>query len=66
MYRKTPVAARESGITYHRLISLMRYGKLTPPARDSSGDFIWTDADMERIRQALALPRVRRGDARAA
>jgi DNA-binding transcriptional MerR regulator len=59
-YRKTPIAARESGITYHRLISLMRYGHLAPPGRDSSGHFVWTDADLERIRQALAAPRTQR------
>ena len=63
MYRKTPVAARESGISYTRLMDLMRYGHLAPPGRDSSGHFIWTDADMERIRQALAVPRAPRKEA---
>jgi hypothetical protein len=38
----------------------MRYGKLEPPQRDTSGDFIWTDADLERARKALSLPRGRR------
>ena len=55
-YRKTPVAARELGITYHRLIGLIRFGKLDPvPARDSSGDYIWSDTDLERARRALAV-----------
>jgi hypothetical protein len=52
-YRKTPVAARELGTTYHRLIGLLRFGKIDPPARDTSGDYVWTDADLERARQAL-------------
>jgi hypothetical protein len=56
-YRKSPVAAREAGITYAQLIGLMRYGHLEPPQRDSSGDFIWTDADMERVRAVLAARR---------
>jgi hypothetical protein len=55
-YRKTPAAARELGITYHRLIGLVRFDKLDqPPQRDSSGDFIWTDADLERARAALQI-----------
>jgi hypothetical protein len=53
-YRKTPRAARELGITYSHLMSLLRYGRLAPPERDDSGDYLWTDADLERARQALA------------
>jgi len=48
------VAARELGKTYHQLIGLIRFNKIDPPARDSSGDYVWTDADMERARRALA------------
>jgi hypothetical protein len=47
------VAARELGIPYHRLIGLMRYGKIEPPERDSSGDYLWTDEDLARARHAL-------------
>lgn len=53
MIRKTPVAAQELGITYAQLIGLMRYGHLSPPKRDTSGDYIWTDADLERARESL-------------
>jgi hypothetical protein len=56
-YRKTPMAARELNISYTALINLMRYGKVEPPGRDSSGHFVWTDGDLERVRQALAKPR---------
>ena len=59
-YRKTPAAARELGISYTNLIGLMRYGKLEPPERDSSGDYVWTDADMDRARRALELMHRRR------
>ncbi len=57
-YRKTPIAARELGISYTNLHNLIRYGKLTPPGRDSSGHFVWTDADLERARVALAQQEV--------
>jgi hypothetical protein len=57
---KTPAAARELGTTYHRLIGLLRFGKITPPGRDSSGDYVWSQRDLERARRALegkrALP----------
>jgi hypothetical protein len=52
-YRKTPAAARELKTTYHKLIGLVRFDKIDPPARDTSGDYVWTDADMERARAAL-------------
>jgi hypothetical protein len=53
-YHKTTAAARELGVPYHVLIGLIRYGRIDPPAKDSSGDFVWADADLERARQALA------------
>jgi hypothetical protein len=56
-YRKTTAAAQELGVPYWRLVGLMRYGKITPPGRDTSGDFVWTDADMARARAALAHAR---------
>jgi hypothetical protein len=59
MPRKTPAAARELGVTVYRLHSLIRGGKLPPPQKDTSGDFIWTDADVDRARRALTLDRRR-------
>jgi hypothetical protein len=56
-YRKTPAAARELGTTYHKLIGLIRFDKIDPPARDTSGDYVWTDGDLERARRALEAPR---------
>jgi hypothetical protein len=55
--RKTPTAAKELGTTYHRLISLLRSEKLSPPAKDSSGDYVWSDADLEAARKALSIDR---------
>jgi hypothetical protein len=50
---KTPVAARELGVTYHRLIGLLRFNKIPAPVRDSSGDYLWSPDDITRARQAL-------------
>jgi hypothetical protein len=59
-FRKTPAAAKELRISYVFLISLLRYGKLEPPAKDSSGDYVWTDSDLARARKAIeASPRKR-------
>ena len=59
-FRKTPVAADELGVNYYRLIGLLRGRKIPPPSRDSSGDYLWTDADLDRARQALATMRQRK------
>jgi hypothetical protein len=54
---KTPVAARHLGVTYHTLIGLLRFNKIDPPQRDSSGDYLWSPADLDRARAALAARR---------
>jgi hypothetical protein len=56
-FLKTPLAADYLGVTYHRLIGLVRFRKIDPPSRDSSGDFIWSESDIERARKALAKPK---------
>jgi hypothetical protein len=56
-FLKTPVAVLELGTTYHKLIGLIRFGKIDPPGRDSSGDYLWTDADLARARKALDAAR---------
>jgi hypothetical protein len=60
-YRKTPIAARELAVSYHQLIGLIRFAKIDPPGRDSSGDYIWTDADLKRAREALQAGHRRKG-----
>jgi len=54
LYRKSPVAARELGIAYHRLIGLIRYGIVGAPIKDTSGDYLWSEADLTAARRALA------------
>jgi hypothetical protein len=54
---KTPAAADQLGVTYNRLYDLLRFRKIAPPPRDSSGQFVWTAADLERARVALAAGR---------
>jgi hypothetical protein len=56
-YVKTPEAAKSIGVSYHRLINLVRFGKISPPARDSSGDFLWTPDDLQRAREAFEARR---------
>jgi hypothetical protein len=60
MYLKTPIVAEKLGVTYHQLASLIRYGKMAKPQRDSSGDFVWMQADFERARVALSKIRHRK------
>lgn len=50
--RKTPQAARALGISYQQLIGMIRTGKVPVPMRDGSGDFLWYEEDLERVREA--------------
>jgi hypothetical protein len=58
--RKTPLAASELGISYHRLIALIRFGRMSPPERDTSGHYWWSDTDLKRAREALKNDRRRK------
>ena len=62
-YVKTPVAALRLGTRYSRLMSLVRHHKIAAPAKDSSGDYVWTDADVAAAREVLAA-NARRRDGR--
>jgi hypothetical protein len=35
------------------LVGLLRADKIPPPAKDSSGDYIWAEADLAAARTAL-------------
>jgi hypothetical protein len=65
-YLKTPVVARELGVGYWRLLGLLRSGKINPPVKDSSGDYLWSARDLEAARAALGIDHRRRGGAGAA
>ena len=60
--RKSPIAAIELGISYDRLVSLLRSRKITPPQKDTSGDYLWSDEDLNAARLALALSDRRRSN----
>jgi hypothetical protein len=57
VYLKSTAVARQLNVPYHRLFGLIRGGKLEPPLKDSSGDYVWLPEDLERARQALAAGR---------
>jgi hypothetical protein len=56
-YIKTPIAARRLNVPYTQLMSLLRHGKITPPQKDTSGDYLWTEEDLAAVRTALAKAR---------
>lgn len=61
MFLKTPKAAEALGVSYHRVINLVRFKKIDPlPQRDSSGDLLWTDADLDRARMVLGVHKQRK------
>jgi hypothetical protein len=45
------------------LIGLLRDGKMIPPIKDSSGDYLWAEEDLAAARQALARRQQRRSRA---
>ncbi len=53
-FLKSRVVADQLGISYYNLFELIRSKRLQPPAKDSSGDYVWTPADVERARAVLA------------
>ncbi len=53
---KTPFAARRLRVTYHRIVGLIRFGKIQPPEKDSSGDYVWTEKDLRAAAEALRVP----------
>jgi hypothetical protein len=59
-YLKSRAAAQALGISYYQLFELIRSGKLTPPAKDASGDYVWDGKDLQRARRALKASRRRR------
>jgi hypothetical protein len=56
----TREAARTLGISYAKLWSLIRTDRLSAPPKNSSGDYLWQPADLERARVALQIDRRRR------
>jgi hypothetical protein len=46
-------AARALGLTYWRLLGLIRSCRIKPPRRDHAGRFLWTARDLDAAREAL-------------
>jgi hypothetical protein len=61
-----PARGRLPVRTDSALSNLLRHGHVTPPVKDSSGDYVWTDADLERVRAVLAARHNRRPEGGAA
>jgi hypothetical protein len=53
---KTPIAAQMLNVSYSHLMSLLRYRKICPPQKDSSGDYVWTEDDLAAARRAFENP----------
>ena len=58
--KTTTEAARLVGTTPNNLLAAIRNGRLAAPAKNASGAYWWTDADVERARAALAIDRRRK------
>lgn len=52
--KKTPEVCREIGVSYHQMCGAIRSGRLAPPTKDSSGDYQWSQADVDRARRVFA------------
>jgi hypothetical protein len=51
---KTPVAARMLGRRGPHLLNLIYQGYIPSPQKDSSGDYLWGEDDVERARVYFA------------
>jgi DNA-binding transcriptional MerR regulator len=58
--KKTAEVADQLNVPYHRLAYLIRTRLVPSPAKDASGDLIWSESDVRNAREALAKRR-RRG-----
>jgi hypothetical protein len=57
---KTPLACKQLGIQHSALMGMLRDARVAAPAKDSSGHYNWTAADLRRVRKALANSRRRK------
>jgi hypothetical protein len=57
---KTRSAAKAIGVSLPALRSALGSGKLAPPAKDESGDFIWWPEDIERAKSVMLHDRRRK------
>ncbi len=63
---KTRDALADLGCAESHLQSLIRRGRIPRPAKDTAGNFDWSEADIAAAREALAEARERRAGRGAA
>jgi hypothetical protein len=57
MPKKTKEVAELLGVRPFNLIAMISAGRLTAPAKDCSGQYVWLTADIDRARVALTVDR---------
>lgn len=50
---KSPIVARTLGISYPSLIRLIHTDKIPAPAKDTAGDYWWSDQDIARAKKVV-------------
>jgi hypothetical protein len=60
VYQKSTQLCDTLGIPYWRLVYLLQARRVPKPNRDSSGDYLWSPAEIEAVRRALASQRQRK------
>ncbi len=61
----TPQVAKKLGVSYGTVIRMVQHEQIPRPARDSSGDYAWTDNDVQAARGVLEERKRRREKATA-
>jgi hypothetical protein len=59
-FLKTAAVADLLGVSYYKIIELLRSRKIPAPQKDSSGDYVWLEGDIQAARAALAAGRNRK------
>jgi hypothetical protein len=54
---KTPIACDLIPATYTQLANMLRCKKIKAPPKDTSGDYLWGQEDIEAARRVLAARR---------
>ena len=51
--KKTREVARDAGCAPSHITYFLRAGKLAPPQKDASGDYCWSESDIDALRRLL-------------
>jgi hypothetical protein len=55
--KKTREVCKLLKVSYNRVVCALRAEKLPAPSKDISGDYAWSQKDIEALRKALAVDR---------